>query len=77
MAGRIGIFFLFIGLIILVIFFGTDQVRQPAYGLFCLGTAVSGFGFLIVWKNRRPPTPSKRFRMIRRLRNEDREEKEE
>lgn len=71
MAARIGQFFLFLGLIVLVVFFGTDQVRQPVYGLFCIGSVLFGFGILLIWRNRQPPPPSERFRLFRKSREEN------
>jgi hypothetical protein len=66
MAWRIGVYLLFISVILLVIFFGTDQVRQPVYGYFCLGMLLFLLGGYLMWRGyTRPSIQSQRFRLLR------------
>ena len=66
MAWRIGQFLLFVGLIILIIFFGTDQVRQPVYTYFCTGFILFLLGVVLMWRSyARPSAESRRFRLLR------------
>lgn len=65
MSAQIGLFFLVIGLILLVIFFGTDQVNRPAYNFFCGGLVITALGIYLYWRDRPPSTPSGRFRILR------------
>ena len=65
MSAQIGQFFLVIGLILLVIFFGTDQVHRPAYTYFCGGLLILLLGIYLYWRDRPPVKPSGRFRILR------------
>jgi hypothetical protein len=65
LSGRIGQFLLFIALIILIIFFATDQAQEPVYSYFCSGIILLFAGLFLIWRNRKPPPPSERFRILR------------
>jgi hypothetical protein len=70
---KIGRFFFFIGLILLVIFFAMDQAKNPSYGYFCVGIIVVILGGLLMMRGRQPPpTESMRFRTVRRWREQQR-----
>jgi hypothetical protein len=75
--GRIGLFFLVIGLIMLVVFFVTDQSQNPEIFLFLGGLLVSFIGVLFIWKDWKPRGPSGRFRMMKRMRRKKEQETEE
>ncbi len=77
--GRVGQFFLFVGLILLVIFFATDQSQEPQVGWFFGGLLVMGVGVYLIWKDWKPRPPSQRFRLLRmyRKRKEGDENKRE
>jgi membrane-bound metal-dependent hydrolase YbcI (DUF457 family) len=77
MISQIGQFFLFIGLIGLLIFFATDQVHNPAYGFCCGGFLSVLLGVLMIWRTRRPPPTEGRFRILRWLRGRRGKKKEE
>jgi len=64
--GRLGEFFLFIGLIVLIIFFATDQSQDPQAWLFFLGLGMLGLGAYFIWKDWKPPAPRQRFKMFRK-----------
>jgi hypothetical protein len=63
---RIGLFFLFIGLISLVIFFTADHSVYPGVEYFFVGVLFCVLGFALIWRDRKPPQESKRFRLFRR-----------
>lgn len=71
---QVGQFLVLLGLIILVVFFITDQVKTPDYLFFCSGLLVVILGGYVMWSGRNPPAPSERFRIFRR-RAEKREKK--
>jgi hypothetical protein len=67
---KIGRFFFFIGLILLVIFFAMDQSKHPTYGYFCVGIIVVILGGGLMMRGHQPPTESMRFRTVRRWREQ-------
>jgi len=78
LSGRIGQFLLFVSLILLIIFFATDQARQPVYSFCCSGALILILAILLIWRGRTPPPEtSARFGMLRRLRGDERDQEEE
>jgi uncharacterized membrane protein HdeD (DUF308 family) len=73
---RIGSFLILIGLILLVIFFASDQSQDPQFGLFFGGTVLTILGGFMFWHFRPPPTPSGRFRLFRKMSERSRTKKE-
>ena len=67
MAGKIGGFFLTVGLLMLIIFYATSSAGQPAYGMLVGGLVSAGLGFFLWWKNRQPPPPSEYFQAMRKI----------
>jgi len=74
---KVGAYFFFIGLILLVIFFATDQAKHPAYGYFFAGFGAVFLGGYMMWTGRKPPPPSERFRSYRKWQEEQKEKKAE
>ena len=75
---KIGRFFFFIGLILLVVFFAMDQAKHPAYGYFCIGVIVVLLGGILMLRGQQPPpAESIRFRTLRKWREQQRERKAE
>ena len=74
---KLGRFLLFIGLILLVVFFAMDQAKHPSYGYFCVGLVVAILGGILMVRGHQPPTESMRFRTLRRWREQLRQQKEE
>jgi len=72
---QFGQFLILMGLIGLIVFIMTDQVRAPNYLFFCSGVLVILMGVYMMWLGRNPPQPSERFRLLRK-RTEKRAEKE-
>lgn len=75
--GKVGRFLLFIGLILLVVFFAMDQAKHASYGYFCIGAVLTLLGGLLMIRGHQPPAESQRFRTVRRLRDQVRQRKEE
>jgi len=74
---QIGEFFLVIGVILLAVFFVTDQSRNPQFSLFFGGLLVSAAGISLMLRNREPiAAESARFRGVRRYRQKSRERRE-
>ena len=73
--GRLGQFFLVIGLISLVIFITTNRVDNPAYGFFITGLALSLLGGFTIFQDRKPPPPTARFHTYRKMRQKQAERK--
>ncbi len=65
MTYRIGQFFVFIGLIALVIFFASNQARQPAFSFFCGGILLMAAGIFLYMRTPRQPVETGRFRLLR------------
>ena len=76
---KIGRFLLFIGLILLVIFFAVDQSLHPSYAFFCVGVVVLLLGGILFVRGhpQTPPDDSMRFRTLRRWRQQQRQLKED
>jgi len=63
---RVGQFFLFIGLILLIIFFTTDHSQNKGAEYLLIGLLSCIFGIALIWRNRKPHQESKRFRIFRK-----------
>ena len=74
---KIGRFLVFIGLILLVVFFAMDQAKNPSYGYFCIGLVILILGAVLMVRGHQPPAESMRFRTLRRWREQQRQRKEE
>ncbi len=73
----LGRFILLVGLILLVIFFATDQSKNPSYAYFCLGVVAAILGVILLFRGHKPPAESMRFRTVRRWRDQLRQRKED
>lgn len=63
---RVGMFFLFIGAISLVIFFTARHPLDSGFEFFFIGLLLVIIGFAFIWRDRKPPQESKRFRILRK-----------
>jgi hypothetical protein len=72
---QIGQFLILVGILGLLLFFVTDQVRQPNCLYFCSGLVVLLLGVYAIWTGRAPPQPSQRFRLFRKKPDKGSEEK--
>jgi cadmium resistance protein CadD (predicted permease) len=75
--GRIGQFLFFVGVILLVVFFVSDQNTYFQPGFFFIGLVLSFLGVYLIWKDWKPVNESSRFRMLRRMRKRNEPEKKE
>jgi hypothetical protein len=74
---KVGRFFFFIGVILLVVFFAVDQAKHPSYGYFCVGIIAVILGGILMMRGHQPPAESARFRTLRKWREQQREIKAE
>jgi hypothetical protein len=67
--GRVGLFFLFVGLILLILFAGSGSNRQEGLqiGYFFLSLLSFLLAFLLIRKDWKEPGESARFRTFRRF----------
>ena len=65
MSARIGQFFVYLGLIALVIFLATSQAASPAFSYLCGGALSLLFGVFLIMRIRTAPPEGSRFRMLR------------
>lgn len=65
---QVGQFFIFLALIVLIVFFITNQVDSPELLYLCSGFFLLVLGAYLMWSGRNPTrTSSERFRTIRRI----------
>ena len=74
---KLGRFFFFIGLVLLVVFFAMDQAKNPSYGYFCFGIIVVILGVILMRRGHQPPAETMRFRTLRRWREQQKERQAE
>lgn len=65
MSARIGQFFVYLGLIALVIFLATAQATRPAFSYLCGGALSLLFGIFLISRIKSTPTDAGRFRLLR------------
>ena len=66
---KVGQYFIYIGLILLVVFFVSDQDNHPAYAYLFAGFGLLLVGGYIYWRGLQPVCPNpERFRTLRKLR---------
>lgn len=67
MLARIGKFFIFIGILLILLFIYTDSVGSPYWGYVLLGLPFVLIGMVMRWMTPRPPpVESGRFRMLKK-----------
>jgi hypothetical protein len=67
MKRQIGIFFLFIGLIVAIVAVISFQVKTPSAPACLIGMILVGFGFFLIWRDRPEVPASERFKTVRKL----------
>lgn len=73
--GRVGFFFIFMGLIVLLVFSLTAQADQPNFMVLLIGIVGLILGGVIAWRSRPPPPQDERFRSLRSSREKRAEKK--
>ena len=68
MSAKIGIFFLFISMIVLIVFCGSLQGGQPAFAYFCGGTSLLALAIILMARGYKPEPPAPRTGLLGRLR---------
>jgi membrane protein implicated in regulation of membrane protease activity len=63
---RIGLFFLIMGLLILLVSIASGKPNSQSLTLFCIGVPLVMFGWTL-WYRNRERTPSQRFRTLRKF----------
>jgi hypothetical protein len=76
MTGSLGRFFLFIGIVMMMVYFATDLSESPVFSLFFAGLGLIILGIALIRKQHPPPTHSERFRLIRKLARKEKKEEE-
>lgn len=69
MGRQIGLFFLVVGLLVVFIFAASFQVNQPEYVACLIGLASLMLGAFLIYRYRRRPAETDRFRLIGKMRN--------
>jgi hypothetical protein len=67
MTRQIGLFFLYIGIIITIIAVTSFQIEDPVYGALMLGIGISIFGIFLAWRYRPAPSESERFKAWKKM----------
>lgn len=65
---RLGLFLVLIGLILLAVFFTTDQSLSFRPDFFLGGLVAIGLGYWLIRREQKPPAPSQRFSLLRKMR---------
>ncbi|HXD10379.1 MAG TPA: hypothetical protein VN653_09980 [Anaerolineales bacterium] len=74
--GRVGTFFVLVGIGLLVFFVLSEAAKSPMLSYFCWGTVLLTFGFIFRGQFKRPAgPPSGRFSVLQRLKRKPKEEK--
>jgi uncharacterized membrane protein YfcA len=77
MGRQIGMFFLFVGMIVVFVFVASLQLGSPEYSYCLIGLFLVLLGGVLVYRNRRTPEPAKRFRILRRKPKKKKKKEEE
>ncbi len=75
--GRLGQFFVFLGLLFLIIFFAVDQSQNPQLGVFLFGVVSVCLGIYLIVRDFKSPPESQRFRGVRKYMQTRKEKKKE
>jgi hypothetical protein len=73
MGRQIGMFSLFVGMIVVFIFVASLQLGSPEYSYCLIGLLLVILGGYLIYRYRRRPEPAERFRIFRRRRKKEAE----
>jgi len=68
MTRQIGLFFLFLGLIVSIVAVASFQAKPPSASACLLSIILVGIGFVLVWRNRVDAPASERFKTLKKMR---------
>ena len=74
---QVGQFFLILGVLLLILYFITNQAKSPPTIYFCIGVLLLLLGIYIMWVGRNPPMDRERFRMLRQMSEKRKKPKKE
>jgi uncharacterized membrane protein YbhN (UPF0104 family) len=74
---QVGQFFLVVGVLLLILYFITNQAKNPTILYFCGGTLMLILGIYMMWLGRNPPLDRERFRMLRQMSEKRKKPKKE
>lgn len=72
---RIGTFFVWVGIILLIFFFLSDAAGQAVFSYFCWSTVLLVVGFIFRAQLRKTYKPSGRFSILQKLKRKPKEDK--
>jgi hypothetical protein len=72
---RVGTFFVWVGIILLIFFFLSDAAGQAVFSYFCWSSVLLVVGFVFRAQLRKTYQPSGRFRILQKLRRKPKEDK--
>jgi len=72
---RIGTFFIWVGIILLIFFFLSDSAGQAVFSYFCWSSMLLILGFMFRSRVKRTYKPSGRFSILQRLKRKPQEDK--
>ncbi len=67
MARQIGLFLLYVGVIISIIAVASFQVKTPSAPACIIGLILVGFGLFLIWRNRTETPASERFKTLKKM----------
>jgi uncharacterized membrane protein YfcA len=74
MGRQVGMFFLFVGMIVVFVFAASLQLGSPEYSYCLIGLLLVILGGYLIYRNRRTPEPAERFRILRRRQKKEKKE---
>ena len=72
---RVGTFFIWVGIILLVFFFMSDAAGQAVFGYFCWSSSLLIIGFIFRSQLKKTYKPSGRFSVLQKLKRKPKEDK--
>jgi hypothetical protein len=73
---RVGTFFIILGIFALIFFLASDFAKKPDFDWLFIGMVLIGIG-IVLRRRAPPPPPADRFSMVRKMRENAKNRKEE
>jgi hypothetical protein len=71
--GRIAQFVFFVGMVLLVVFFVSDQLKRPEYPYLCTAFVLLLLGLVGMLRGRKPGAKSSRFGVLHKSKQKEKE----